>query len=72
MKHALLALLLVSCTSPEHKLKPGMKFMDGEVVRGKLRIQSRTAEGNELPEIVLFQDGMGHDFTIYEQPLKKP
>ena len=73
MKHILLTLLLASCTSSEYMLKPGKKFVDGEMVHGKLRIQSRKAEGNELPEIVLFQDGTGHDFTIYEQSaIKNP
>lgn len=63
----LITLLLTSCATPhEHTLQPGQKFVDGEVIGGRLRIQSRKA-GNEPPEIVLFQDGAGNDFTIYER-----
>lgn len=64
---SLIALLLTSCATPhEHVLQPGQKFVDGEVIGGRLRVQSRKA-GNEPPEIVLFQDGQGGDFTIYER-----
>lgn len=63
----LIALLLASCATPhEYTLQPGQKFVDGEVVGKTLLIQSRKAS-NEPPEIVLFQDGQGGDFTIYEQ-----
>lgn len=63
----LIALILTSCAvQHEHTLQPGQKFVDGEVVGGTLFIQSRKA-GNEPPEIVLFQDGRGGDFTIYER-----
>ena len=64
---SLIALLLTSCATPhEYHLQPGQKFVDGEVIGGRLRIQSRKAS-NELSEIILFQDGQGGDFTIYEQ-----
>lgn len=63
----LIALLLTSCSVPhEYTLQPGQKFVDGEVVGKTLFIQSRKA-GNEPPEIVLFQDGQGNGFTIYER-----
>ena len=61
--------LLASCAAPipsKYTLNPGQKFIDGEVIGRKLRIQSRKAI-NEPPEIILFQDGEGNDFTIYEQ-----
>jgi len=63
----LIALLLTSCAVPhEYTLKPGQKFVDGEVRHGRLRVQTRPAD-NEPPEITLFQDGQGNDFTIYER-----
>lgn len=63
----LITLLLASCAvQHEHTLKPGQKFVDGEVVGGRLHIKTRKA-GSEPPEIVLFQDGAGRDFTIYER-----
>jgi len=64
---ALIALLLTSCAmSHDYALPPGQKFVDGEVKHGRLRVQTRPAN-NESPEITLFQDGTGGDFTIYEQ-----
>jgi hypothetical protein len=64
---SLLTLLLASCVTPhDYHLQPGQKFVDGEVVGKTLLIQSRKAS-NEPPEIVLFQDGTGGDFTIYER-----
>jgi hypothetical protein len=63
----LIALLLTSCaTSHDYHLQPGQKFVDGEVRHGRLRIQTRPTN-DEQPEITLFQDGQGNDFTIYEQ-----
>jgi len=63
----LIALLLTSCAVPhEYTLPPGQRFVDGEVHHGRLHIQTRPAN-NEPPEITLFQDGQGNDFTIYEQ-----
>lgn len=63
----LIAILLASCSVPhEYTLPPGQKFVDGEVIHGRLRVQTRPAR-NELPEITLFQDGQGNDFTIYER-----
>lgn len=62
-----LVLLLASCAAPlEYTLQPGQKFVDGEVVGGRLHIKTRKAH-SEPPEIVLFQDGEGGDFTIYER-----
>lgn len=62
----LIALLLASCAmSHEYTLPHGQKFVDGEVKHGRLRVQTRPAN-NEPPEITLFQDGQGNDFTIYE------
>lgn len=67
MKLFLTTLFLTSCSIPhEHTLKPGQKFLDGEMKYGRLRIQTRPAN-NEPPEITLFQDGTGGDFTIYER-----
>jgi hypothetical protein len=64
---ALLTLLLCSCSIPhEYTLKPSQKFLDGEVIGKRLRIETRKAR-SEPPEIILFQDGAGADFTIYEQ-----
>lgn len=64
---SLVTLLLASCAvQHEHTLKPGQKFVDGEVVGGRMLIQSRKA-ANEAPEIVLFQDGRGNGFTIIER-----
>lgn len=64
---SLLTLLLASCVTPhDYHLQPGQKFVDGEVVGKTLLIQSRKAN-NEPPEIILFQDGQGNDFTIYER-----
>lgn len=61
----LIALLLTSCAVPhEYTLPPGQKFLDGEVRYGRLRVQTQPAN-NEQPEITLFQDGTGNDFTIY-------
>lgn len=63
----LIALLLTSCSIPhDYTLPPGQKFLDGKVRHGRLRVQTRPAN-NEPPEITLFQDGQGNDFTIYEQ-----
>ena len=67
MKFFLTALLLSSCSLPhDYTLPPGQKFLVGEVHHGRLHIQTRPAN-NEPPEITLFQDGQGNDFTIYEQ-----
>ena len=64
---ALLVLLLASCAAPnDYTLKPGEKFVDGEVIGGRLHIKTRKAH-NEPAEIVLFQDGEGGDYTIYER-----
>jgi len=62
----LITVLIGSCSMPhEYTLKTGEKFLDGEVRHGRLRIQTRPAN-NEPAEIILFQDGSGNDFTIYE------
>ena len=62
-----LVLLLASCAaSHNYTLKPGEKFVDGEVIGGRLHITTRKAH-SEPAEIVLFQDGEGGDFTIYER-----
>lgn len=67
MKSILPLILLASCAAPvEHTLQPGQKFVDGEFIGGRLRVETRRAV-NEPPEIVLFQDGQGNDFTIYER-----
>jgi len=63
----LLFTLLASCSIPhEHTLKPSRKFVDGEVRHGRLVIQTAPASGVP-PEIILFQDGRGNEFTIYER-----
>jgi len=63
----LLTLLLPNCSSLNHtiSLPPNLKFLDGEIHHNKLKIQTRPAN-NEPAEIILFQDGRGNDFTIYE------
>jgi|JI10StandDraft_1071094.scaffolds.fasta_scaffold01661_33 hypothetical protein len=62
-----MTLLLTACAVPhEYTIPPGQKFIDGEVRYGYLRVQTRPAD-NEPPEITLFQDGQGNDFTIYER-----
>ena len=67
MKLLLTALFLTSCSLPHtYTLPPSQKFLDGEVRYGCLRVQTRPAN-SEPPEITLFQDGQGNDFTIYEQ-----
>lgn len=64
---SLITLVLASCAvQRDYRLQPGQKFVDGEVIGGRLRIETRKAS-NEPPEIVLFQDGAGGDFTIYER-----
>ena len=65
---ALLLLFLPQCslTDSDIHLKPNQKFIDGEVKHNRLIIQSRESN-NEPPEIILFQDGQGNDFTIYER-----
>lgn len=67
MKLFLITLLLTSCSlRHEYNLQPGRKFTNGKTVGSTLFIQSRKAN-NEPPEIILFQDGQGNDFTIYER-----
>lgn len=67
MKLFLTTLFLTSCAPPHtYTLPRGQKFLDGEVKYGRLRIETRKAS-NEPPEIILFQDGRGNDFTIYER-----
>lgn len=67
MKLLALSLLLIGCShQSEYTLPPNQKFVDGEVVLGKLRIKTRPSV-DEQPEITLFNDGQGGEFTIYEQ-----
>lgn len=67
MKILALSLLLIGCShQSECTLPPNQKFVDGEVVFGKLRIKTRPSV-REQPEITLFNDGQGGEFTIYEQ-----
>ncbi len=63
----LFSLLLPSCSPLNHTifLPPNLKFLDGEIHHNKLKIQTRPAN-NKPAEIILFQDGRGNDFIIYE------
>lgn len=67
MKILVLSLLLIGCShKSEYTLKPNQKFVDGEVIFGKLRIKTRPSV-SEQPETTLFNDGQGGEFTIYER-----
>jgi len=67
MKLLALSLFLIGCShQSEYTLQPNHKFVDGEVIFGKLRIKTRSSV-SEQPEIVLFNDGQGGEFTIIEQ-----
>ena len=67
-KSLILSLFLIGCSTPtEYTLKPNQKFVDGEVRMGRLKIETRQSQKIEEPEIVLFNDGQGGEFTIREK-----
>lgn len=72
MKLILLCMLLTSCATPStYVLAPDKKFIDADTtILGTLKIHTQDADYSDSPEIILFNDGQGGDYTIYETSSK--
>jgi hypothetical protein len=72
MKKILLCLLLAGCSSPsEYTLEPNKKFIDGNTtILGRLKIDTKDFSSDDYPETILFNDGQGGEYTIYETSSK--
>ena len=72
MKLIILCLLLTGCSAPTtYTLAPDKKFIDADTtILGTLKIHTQDSDYNDSPETILFQDGQGGDYTIFETSSK--